>query len=100
MMTGDFLELVQLTGELSQTDVITCELSDTVQITSDITLPEVIAGRQYDGDYEVTPDFIEQTLETRGLLMTDDVSVHPIQVSRTTNPSGGTTVFIGGTING
>lgn len=99
-MTGEFLELIQLTGELSQIEVITCELSDIIQITSDITLPEVIDGRHYDGEYEVTPDFNEQTLETRGLLMADDVSVHAIQVSRTTNPSGGTTVFIGGPING
>ena len=40
----------------------------------------------YHGPYEVTPDFAGAVLET----------VHPISVQKTTNPSGGYTVVIGG----
>ena len=53
-------------------------------------------GDPYTGEYTVTPTFADQTLETQGLYMLDDVTVEAIEVSRTTNPSGGTTVYIGG----
>lgn len=56
-------------------------------------------GDIYDGEYEVTPDFNTQTLETENKSMHDDVTVHPIPVHRTSNPYG-TTVFIGGILNG
>lgn len=49
----------------------------------------------YSGDYEVTPSFTEQVLETSGMLMTDDVTVHEIPVTQTTNEYGGKTVVIG-----
>lgn len=54
----------------------------------------------YTGDYEVTPNFDTQTLETARKNMIDDVTVFPIPVYRTTNPTGGKTVFIGGNLNG
>lgn len=53
----------------------------------------------YYGEYEVTPDFYTQTLETENKHMTDDVTVFPIPVHRTTNPYG-TTVYIGGLLDG
>ena len=51
----------------------------------------------YDGTYEVTPTFSKQTLNTYNKLMTDDLTVRPIEVSRISNPQGGNTIFIGGT---
>lgn len=54
----------------------------------------------YQGDYEVIPDFTEQVLSTKDKTMNDDVTVMPIPVSRTTNASGGNTVYIGGIIDG
>ena len=60
-----------------------------------------ISGRchheTYDGTYEVTPTFSRQTLNTYNKLMTDDLTVRPIEVSRISNPQGGKTIFIGGT---
>ena len=50
----------------------------------------------YDGTYEVTPTFSRQTLNTHDKLMTDDLTVRAIEVSRTSNPQGGNTIFIGG----
>ena len=52
----------------------------------------------YNGDYTVVPDFEGTVLNTRGKVMRNDVTVDPILVSRTTNLSGGTTVYIGGVI--
>lgn len=50
----------------------------------------------YHGPYEVTPDFAGAVLETKDKLMAQNVTVHPISVQKTTNPSGGYTVVIGG----
>lgn len=48
----------------------------------------------YTGDYEVTPSFSTQTLETENKLMTDDVTVKPIVVTEVSNPQGGLTLSI------
>lgn len=50
----------------------------------------------YRGDYDITPKYIEQVLETRNKVLTDDVTVYSIPVNVTTNPQGGNTVVIGG----
>ena len=55
---------------------------------------------EYDGDYRVIPKFTEKVLQTKNKLMKDNVSVSPIEVARVSNPSGGTTVYIGGITNG
>lgn len=53
-------------------------------------------GEKYDGTYQVTPKFTEETLETKDKLMKENVTISPIGVARVSNPSGGTTVYIGG----
>lgn len=50
----------------------------------------------YNGEYTVSPSFEIQTLETKNKYMRDDVEVEAIAVSRVSNLSGGTTVYIGG----
>lgn len=62
--------------------------------------PIYTGGEKYDGDYEVTPKFTEEVLKTKNKIMKDNVLVHPIEVARVSNPSGGTTVYIGGITNG
>lgn len=54
----------------------------------------------YTGEYEVSPKFNEQVLETKGKTLDDDVTVKAILVSRTTNPAGGKTIYIGEIQNG
>ena len=48
----------------------------------------------YDGDYIVTPGVDGQTLETNSKLMDDDVTIKAIPYYDTTNPAGGSTVYI------
>ena len=69
-------------------------------ICEKITIIDPEKAEHYTGDYVVDPTFETQTLETQNKLMDNDVVVNPIEVSRTTNPSGGTTVYIGGIQNG
>lgn len=62
------------------------------------TLSNSSGGRtypHYDGEYEVTPRLYEQSLETNGKLMDNNVTVFEIPITRTTNPTGGQTVLIG-----
>lgn len=77
---------------------------DTAEATFDSDFGSVVrveAGSRphFAGPYVVTPDFVQQTLETEGKIMDDDVDVKAIQVEVVSNTSGGNTVYIGGDIN-
>ena len=49
----------------------------------------------YKGDYEVTPKTIQQVMQTRNLIMDNDVIINKIPYSESDNSAGGTTVTIG-----
>ena len=49
----------------------------------------------YTGDYDVIPRVYEQILYTKDKLMTDDVTVEVIPLTKTLNLSNGYTVTIG-----
>lgn len=53
----------------------------------------------YEGQYTVTPSFEIQTLQTKNKVLTNDIAVNAIEVSRVSNLQGGKTVYIGGIIN-
>lgn len=52
-------------------------------------------GDPYDGEYTVTPRVYAQTLATRYKTMRENVTVLEIPYYETTNPQGGSTVYIG-----
>lgn len=93
-------EVIKITGTIGAKEKIQGYISDKEELSATVTIPDTIGERHYEGVYELTPSFDDQTLETKGLVMDDDVTVDAIQVSRTSNPFGGTTVYIGGLING
>ena len=93
-------DISTIEAEISSISEIQADLSSISDISATITLPEGIDGLPYSGKYNVIPDFEFQTLETKNRRLKDDVTVEAIRVSRTTNPSGGTTVYIGGMLNG
>lgn len=49
----------------------------------------------YEGDYEVTPKVVEQSLPTKNKYMLDDVTVKSIPYFSVSNGTGGNTVYIG-----
>ena len=75
-------------------------LTSEVGLVGYIDVPSVVGIESYDGEYVVNPNFVEQILKTKYKMMKDDVVIEPITVSKTTNPSGGNTVYIGGVYNG
>jgi len=56
-------------------------------------------GERYEGDYEVTPTAEGLTLETAEKVMTDDLEIKAIPYYETSNPLGGYTVYIAGSLN-
>lgn len=54
----------------------------------------LVGGTPYTGSYEVTPTMAEQVLPTRSKTMRDDVTVHAVPFTQTSNPSGGYTAII------
>lgn len=71
----------------------TSEYSLDMRVVQEIEKP---IGEPYEGEYEVTPTFENQVLETARKYLEEDVTVYAIQVSKVSNPSGGNTVYIGG----
>lgn len=55
-----------------------------------------VGAEDYKGAYIITPNFDEQKLETKGLIMRNDVTIHAIPVESVSNSSGGKTIIIGG----
>lgn len=49
----------------------------------------LVGGTPYTEAYEVTPTMAEQVLATRSKTMRDDLTVHAIPYTQTTNESGG-----------
>lgn len=49
----------------------------------------------YEGDYEITPQVDEQSLQTAKKYMKDDVTVKAIPFIDVSNPAGGQTIYIG-----
>ena len=49
----------------------------------------------YKGNYEVTPKTIQQVMQTRNLIMDNDVIINKIPYFETGNNSGGNTAYIG-----
>ena len=56
---------------------------------------DTITHNTYDGDYEVYPRKVAQTLDTENKFMAHDVTIDAINYSEVDNASGGRTVNIG-----
>lgn len=78
---------VKINGKVHSTGAIT----GVVAISSTEGRPE-----SYHGEYEVTPKTnTSVTLETKGLLMADDVVISKVPYYETSNIQNGYTVYIG-----
>lgn len=54
-----------------------------------------IGGKPYEGEYEVTPKFNLQKLNTKGAILQEDIVVNQISVNKSANNAGGNTIVIG-----
>lgn len=83
--------------------VLDGELSLNIQTDGEVGITTKVVEHDlpvYTGTTTVEPDFVGAVLMTAQKVVNQNITVNPIQVSRTSNPAGGTTVYIGGLING
>lgn len=89
---------VIIEASITPQETIKAEVIPSSVIVGEVLLSDASKSNPYDGTYVVEPSFAQQILETKNKVMRDDVTVNAIEVARTSNPSGGTTVYIGGII--
>lgn len=53
----------------------------------------------YDGDYIITSDVKNQTIETKNKIMKDNIVILKIPIWETSNEANGTTFYIGDGVN-
>lgn len=99
MDAADSKRVDELFKKIGNLDELETESKDTL-VAAINEAARTGGGEEYDGDYRVIPKFTEKVLQTKNKFMKDNVSVAPIEVARVSNPSGGTTVYIGGITNG
>ncbi len=83
-----------ISGRLDGSCVLHGTLSGFGQLSGTLFLPERLR-QVYEGPYEAYPHTAEQVLDTKDKLMTNDITIHTISITRTDNPAGGRTVCIG-----
>lgn len=67
-----------------------------VNVEQDIIIVPVYEDAPlYEGEYDATPRFVEQTLPTSHKLLEEDITIKGIPYHEVSNNSGGTTVTIG-----
>lgn len=88
---------VNLVGILSRASPIYGTISRGGNVlTGYIAVPTTADKEHYTGTYEIAASTSEdQVLPTRQKILADDITVQKVYFSRTINPSGGTTVYIG-----
>lgn len=84
-----------IVGTLTGIAGISGSLSVQGGVSGTVIIPEQIPIEEYDGDYTVTPRLEEQTLQTQGYKMRENLTVQTIPVVATSNLFGGKTVVIG-----
>lgn len=93
-LTGGGILTFSLSGDSSLS--FTLDFGDAMEM--ELVSPEFVSGDIYTGETTVTPNFNSATLYTAHKLLTDNITVNPIQVENVSNLGGGITVYIGGII--
>ena len=74
-----------------------------LSVSADVSLGRVTIIHtdlpDYEGEYEVTPAIEAQTLNTKNMVMREDVEIHKIPYFDVANEYG-RTIYIGGNVNG
>ena len=96
-MVGEVYQKKKISGTIKSHMKMTGTIKSHGAIFGVLSIPVIHdSGEPYTGEYEVTPKFEEQILATSNKTLSNDVTIHEIYVSKTSNPSGGYTVYIGG----
>ena len=70
--------------------------NETLKAIFDNTVPVHVVDNPYEGEYEATPKWMEQSFATVNKSMTRNFKVKEIPLERVSNLGGGYTAIIGG----
>jgi len=87
-------------ANIERYNTIVGSLSDIGKMSGDLIIPQYVDTEidDYEGEYDINPDFTGTTLETKDKRLKENISVKPIQIESVSNLEGGRTVYIGGII--
>jgi len=57
-------------------------------MSGELSIPTYIDVNEYEGEYEVEPDFTEQTLPTKNKTLTRNITINPIRPATPTSLGG------------
>lgn len=87
---------MKIEGRIFELPRITATVSTVDQLSGNIGAKTInVGGSPYEGEYEVSPTFNKQELNTRGAILQENIVVNSISVNKSANSSGGNTVVIG-----
>ena len=69
---------MNITGTLTSGATLTGTLTPTYTLSGTLTIPDKLLPQAYEGSYEVTPSDEIQTLETKELWLTDNITINAI----------------------
>lgn len=86
---------LEIDGECVLADTIDGDPAEpTEMVNGEAGIFTAVSPNVYRGEYTVTPKTSAQTLETKNLMMTNDVTVRKIPYYEVGNPAGGETLYI------
>lgn len=91
-ISGTVVDLPKVSARISAPNAVVGKIG--AQVITDISGVD-----KYTGPYEVTPKVEGQRLATAQKYMNQDVNVKAIPFYETSNPSGGTTVYIASSVS-
>lgn len=74
---SEIRDVERIAGDISVLDQIGAIVSDSETFTASLAIPEFI-NQFFDGDYSVTPSAETQVLQTKDLVMRQDLTINPI----------------------
>lgn len=77
-LEGLLQEESRLCGQLQETVTLQGTLQSTADLSADLTVPPIRGGIPYGGNYEITPTEEIQVLETRGKILSRNITIQPI----------------------
>lgn len=96
-LSGSLSNVISLTGTISSLGEITGAINFLGKITGELVIPTVVRAEDeygfYNGEYDVTPTFNDQSLATNQKILRKDVTVFEIPTYETSNQFGVTFII-------
>lgn len=95
ILKGTIYNGESLTGQLSPISYVSGKINEKDSMDGQVIIPKTVDVPGYYGEYTIIPKaYAEQTMETKGKRMLDDVTIKEVPYYEVSNDDGGETVYI------